>query len=282
LSVDAAASAVSTATRNHNESLLSGNSMQSVLLSRFNHIISSVELNTVITKVDYSSGKVQLTGEKRSEEGGMESFTLEVDKVIIAVPVSIISTGEMVFVPGLPDDKLNSLTRIGTDSSIRVVLDFKQNFWGKDVGSIYGGQTGPEYLSTGIGRSDFNKTMSITINGSKAAELSAKGDEMINDILLELDTAFEGKASKNIRRDEADNIIYAIKDWSKDPYIKGGVSYIKPGGTAQDREQVGTSVQSMVFFAGEATHSSDPGTINGALLSAERVVVEVVKSIVGA
>jgi monoamine oxidase len=126
--------------------------------------------------------------------------------------------------------------------------------------------------------------MSLTICGSKAEELAPLGEDMVPVILKELDTVFDGKATANVRRNvDTDKIVSVIHDWKGDPYIRGGVSYVKPGGTNDDRITLGLPVDQKVFFGGEATDGSgDAGTINGALLSAERVAAEVVQSIVGA
>ena len=269
-------------TRNKLERTLRSNPMQDVLVSRFSKIVPFVELNTVIKNINYSSGKVLLSGEKKTA-GSSEPFTAEVDKVIITVPVSILKSGDITFTPALPQTITNAMINIAMDASIRLALDFKQNFWGSDVSYILGGETAPEYFSGGIGRSQLNKTLSITINGPKAEELSSKSDEQIvEDVLAELDKAFDGKGTANVRRDDSDKPIYMLRNWGNQPYIKGGISYVKPGGSIEDRNAISTPVQSLVFFAGEATHPIEAGTVNGALLSAERVATEVVTSIVGA
>jgi monoamine oxidase len=261
--------------------LLQSNPMYNVLASRFSNIVDDVELNSVIKKIEYGADKIILTGEQKVGET-VQPFTIDVDKVVITVPVSVIKAGDLTFSPALPQDKLAALEAMEMDSSVRVILDFKQNFWGSEVSYLYGSENVPEYLSTGLGRSNFNKSLSITVNGKKADQLSAKGHAMIQDILFDLDQVFDGKATQNVRRDEADNILFMIKDWSVDPYIKGANSYVKPGATIQVREQYAAGIDSKIFFAGEATDSKEPGTINGALSSAQRVVVEIVKSIVGA
>ena len=77
-------------------------------------------------------------------------------------------------------------------------------------------------------------------------------------------------------------IIYIIKDWSKDEFIKGGYSYPLASATANDRLALSKPVNNKLFFAGEATDTKgDAGTVSGALSSAERVSEEVVKSILG-
>jgi monoamine oxidase len=266
-------------TRNSNERTLRSNPMQDVLVSRFSKVVPYAELNTQIKNINYSSGKIQLSGFRN----GTEQFSAEVDKVIVTVPVSVLRSNDLTFSPSLPQTMTTALSKVAMDASIRVALDFKQNFWGNDVAFIYGGSIAPEYFAGGLGRSQFNKTLSITINGSRAEALSAKSeDQIINELLSELDKAFEGKATLNVRRDDTDKPIYIIRDWSKQPFIKGGISYLRPGASIEDRSAFAEPVQNVLFFAGEATHPTEAGTINGALLSAERAAQQLVSSIVGA
>jgi monoamine oxidase len=268
-------------TRNKNELLLRSNPMQDVLASRFSSVVPAVELNSVIKSIDHSSGRVVLSGEKTAGEG-IEKFSAEVDKVIIAVPVSMLKSGDISFTPSLPSKKVTALSHLDMDASLRVILDFKKNFWGSETGLIYGGTQGPEYLSSGYLRSKYNKTLSLTINGPKAEEFSILGEESVPLILQELDSVFEGNASLNIRKDENQKDIYEFFDWTKHPYIKGGISYVKPGGSNEDRVILGESIGNLLYFAGEATDvNGDAGTINGALLSAQRTIVEVIESIAG-
>ena len=280
ISASALAESLRLLTRDNNERMLRSNSMQDVLVSRFSAVVPEVNLNHIIKTIDYSPSKIKLSGEKVSETGNTENISEEVDKVIVTVPVSILKNGGISFTPPLPSTKISALARIGMDASIRLILDFKQNFWGTNTRFIMGGSQAPEYFNTGFSRSDFNKTLSITINGPRAEELSPLGPDMINHILQELDIVFAGKATQNIRRDSEDKVIFELHDWYKQPYIKGGISYNKPGGTNEDRILLAQSIENALFFAGEASDiNGEFGTVNGALLSAERVSAEVIESI---
>ena len=104
------------------------------------------------------------------------------------MPVSILKTGDIAFNPALPSSKLAALENLEMDSSLRVLLDFKMNFWGSSSGFLYGGAASPEYLNAGIGRSESSKTLSLTVNGSKAAEFSALGKDVIPMLLDEMDS----------------------------------------------------------------------------------------------
>ena len=207
----------------------------------------------------------------------------EAKKVIVTVPISILKGNGISFSPGLPSNMTSAMAKIGMDSSIRVVIDFKKNFWGEAAGFIWGGTSFPNCFNAGVGRSEFSKTLSITINGAKAAELSAMGADMVNVILTELDAVYGGQATQFVRRDlDTNQVISIIQDWSKEEYIKGGFSYPLPNANVKDREALGQAIKDKLFFAGEATDvSGDAGTVNGALASAERVAEQVIKSITG-
>ena len=106
------------------------------------------------------------------------------------------------------------------------------------------------------------------------------GTDVIPVLLAEMDTFFQGKASLNIRKDLNDNMITVIQDWTKEKNIRGGISYLKPEGSNQDRINLATPLTDKVYFAGEATDAhGESGTINGALLSGERAANEIVNSI---
>jgi monoamine oxidase len=264
--------------RNNNQFVLKSNPMQDAVLSRFNAVVPFVELNSIVTGINYSGEKILITGQKN---GTAESFGTEVDRLVVTVPVSILKAGTISFSPSLPSAKTTALSRMDMEAAIRVRLEFKNNFWGQQSAFIYGGTTAPEYFNAGRNRDDLERSLDITVHGPKAAQLSAKGKGMINDILAELDALYAGKATQNIRLDPQDNKLFLIMDWTKEEYIQGGIAYVKAGGTNQDRIDLSSSVDNKLFFAGEATDvAGEAGTISGALQSAERASLEVVNSIV--
>lgn len=262
--------------------LLDHNPMADVLIGSFIKASDKVQLNTVVKQVDYSGEKVIVSGERISGATSVP-FTATFDKVILTVPVTVLQSGDITFNPPLPSSKTSSLSRMGMDSAIRVLLDFRKNFWGSGFRSIYGGNKASEYFNPGAsGRSTVARTLSVTLSGKQAEDLSALGPDIIPVLLDELDQMYGGQASPNIRRDTSTNanFIAVIQDWGKEPYIRGSMSYLKPGGTNQDRLKLSLPVNDLVFFAGEATDvTGEAGTINGALQSAERVAQEIISSI---
>jgi monoamine oxidase len=258
---------------------LSANPMQDVLLSVYSRVSSSIQFGAQVQAITYSGDLVEIT-----HSGGTES----VNKLIVTVPVAVLKSGAITFTPGLPSSKLTALSRIGMQASMRVILEFKRNFWGEDSAFIIGSAEAPMMLNAGGGRSDLNKTLTVTINGPKAAELSLlPGDEVVQHIIDEMDVWFPGnpgKATENIRTstdpETEGDLLYLLKDWSKDPLIGGGASFPLPGGTNADRTALAAPVNDKLFFAGEATDDTgEYGSVSGALKSGERVAFEVIDSI---
>ncbi|MBS1507688.1 MAG: FAD-dependent oxidoreductase [Bacteroidetes bacterium] len=275
--------------RTHDAKVLSvkSNPCQDILLSRFNEIVSKVKLNTPVASIDYSGDTISILDKSGKNYAA--------SKVIVTVPLNVLKSNDIQFTPYLPSTNVAAAYKFGMDACIRLSIDFKKNFWGDNVGFVWGGSIAPQYFSAGFNRSAFNSTMFITIYGQAAEILSSfPGTTMINSILAELDGLYPdttgkytGLATRYVRRKIAGGVetdpIVTIYNWTKDPYIKGGVSYPLVGATAQDRIDLGTAVPGgKIFFAGEATDTSgDAGTVSGALLSAERATAELIKSITG-
>ncbi|NJM24951.1 MAG: FAD-dependent oxidoreductase [Bacteroidia bacterium] len=278
LGMKALAEMLSLAQSDNVQLTLASNPMEDVLISRFANVAGKVSLNTPVASIDYSGDAVIIT----DKNGG----TIRADKVIVTVPLSILKNNEIQFTPTLPSSKTTAFSKFGMDASVRVILDFKKDLWGDSTAYVFGGTQGPEYFNAGIKRAAVTNTLSITINGSRAEELSALGDDMIPQILSELDTAYNNEASPNVRRYDSDGdtiedaMRYLIQDWTKEPYIQGYGSYPKTGATNADREAMAATINNVVYFAGEATDATGyAGTLSGALLSGKRVAEEVIASI---
>lgn len=261
---------------NNTELTLRNNPMQDVLLSVYSRVVPSIRFNTVVQAINYGGETIEVV-----HNGGSDT----VNKLIVTVPISVIKDGDISFSPSLPASKLTALSRLGMDPAMRIVLEFKRNFYGEDVAAIFGGTEAPIILNAGVGRSSLNKTLSITVFGSKANAYSAMDpDDVVLNILDEMDHWFNGEATENIRRstipEENNRLLYTIKDWKKDPYAKGGISYHLPGGLLADREALSAPVGGKLFFAGEATDfTGEAGTVSGALKSGERAAFELIDAI---
>lgn len=70
---------------------------------------------------------------------------------------------------------------------------------------------------------------------------------------------------------------FVRSNWASDPFSLGSTSYIPAGASPDAREALGQSVLDRVFFAGEATSTEYPGTMNGAQGSGARAAADVAR-----
>ncbi|MFK8020406.1 MAG: FAD-dependent oxidoreductase [Pseudomonadales bacterium] len=61
-----------------------------------------------------------------------------------------------------------------------------------------------------------------------------------------------------------------ITRWGQDEFTRGSYSYIRVGSTPNMRSDLATSINDLVFFAGEATARDFPESVHGAYLSGLR------------
>lgn len=66
-------------------------------------------------------------------------------------------------------------------------------------------------------------------------------------------------------------------DWAADQFARGSLTFVYVGSTDQHRTTLATAVGDRLFFAGEATDLTAPGTIDGAMASGERAAAEVAR-----
>ncbi len=254
---------------------LRANPLQDTLISRFSAVQEFIKLNTPITAIDYNATPIVLTAK--------DGTKYNADKVVVTVPVSILKTNVISFSPGLPGTMTSALSKIVMGASMRMLVEFKKNFWGETIGFIQGSTNVPEYFSAGVGRGQFNRTMSVTVNGAKAAQYANMEDEaVLNAVLADVDLMYGGQGTQYIRYDINDPTkrLYIRENWSKADYILGGYSYGVAGAKVADRAALGKSVNDKLYFAGEATDvTGQAGMVNGAMASAERVAQEIAEAI---
>lgn len=247
-------------------SLVRNQSLVNILFNAFSEVVPKIHINTQITNIDYSDLKViRLTDQNGS--------VTECTRVIITCPLNVLKSGDISFTPNLPVSTTGAMNRIGMSKGIKVALHFYVNFWGKEFSTIYSEGVAPEYYAAGFTRDESNKVLMATINGSNADLLAGKSDEEITQILLtDLDSIFAGQASQQFAES-------FVKNWGEDSFFQGVASYPLVSGSGAAR-QFALPINNRLFFAGEATaFNGNNGTVQGALESSERVVDEVLRTI---
>jgi monoamine oxidase len=112
----------------------------------------------------------------------------------------------------------------------------------------------------------------VEVGGKFGAGLAAAGESAMVGFALDWLTGLYGAdVRKTVRRTSATR-------WDHDPWTLGASSVAAPGGQWA-RAALAEPVRDRIFFAGEATHETQWGTVGGAWASGERAAGEALKKL---
>jgi monoamine oxidase len=223
----------------------------------------NILVNTIVTKIDYSQSSIVVTDSN--------SNTYTADKVIIAIPITVLKTGDIEFVPALPAEKTSAFSKIGMDAGMKVFLKFSTKFFNQN---IIGGAICAAYADESVGKIQTDNVLLAFVMGTQAEYLTSLGsDAAITAALLqELDTMYNGQATASF-------ISAHVQNWTTHPFIRGAYSYSTIG-IGDARQIAAKSVDKKLYFAGEAMNiSGHHQTVHGALETGYREVINILNDI---
>jgi monoamine oxidase len=238
----------------------------SLFETAFADAINAVELNRIVSEIDYSGTGVVV----KTTNGS--SYTA--DKVLVTVPLTMLKNNSIAFSPALPDTKLQAIDAIEMGNGMKVVLSFNAPFWAEDTGSIIGGIKAPEYWISSAEKDSAGNYITAFIMGDSADALALMSEaQVVQELLTELATFYP---TGNVQAKYTG--VYLLKNWRNEPFIQGAYSYPSINSEGQ-REHLAAPVNSKLFFAGEATnYNGHLATVHGAMESGYRAVKELLES----
>jgi len=181
---------------------------------------------------------------------------------IVTVSTNVLASGAIKFTPDLPKRQLDAAARLSLGSLDRVILQLAGNPLGlaRDDAIIeQSNSTRTALLLANIGGSS---VCSVDVGGAFGRDLSSQGDKAMVAFAVEwLTKLFGSEAGAAVKKSAATR-------WNAAPFALGAMSAASPGGEpsrAVLAEPIGA-----VFLAGEATHDTLWGTVDGAWESGER------------
>ncbi len=224
------------------------------------NIRDKIIYNTPVNEIDYSADKVFVKS--------INNDTFEADKILVTVPVSILKSNAIRFLPNLPPEKMNALNNVYMPDILKVFIEFSEDFY-PDIllfGGLFDSDSQDKIFYDAAFRKDSNRNiLGLFVIGDQAsvyANMDSE-EEIINTIIAELDEIFDGKAS-------AKYIKHIIQDWTKEPYIQGSYAHFD-GSESETIEILSQPVDNKLYFAGEA-YAADTATVHGAGESAYSAV----------
>ena len=181
---------------------------------------------------------------------------------IITVSSNVLAAGNIKFTPDIPKRQLDAAARLSLGSYDHIALQLAGNPLGlarDDIVIEQSNSTRTALLFANMGGSSL---CSIDVAGSFGRDLSAQGEKAMVAFATEwLAKLFGSDVAAAVRKSSATR-------WNAAPFVLGAMSAAAPG--AQPSRKVLAEPIGCLFVAGEATHESLWGTVDGAWESGDR------------
>jgi monoamine oxidase len=193
--------------------------------------------------------------------------------VIVTVSSNVLASGSIKFAPDIPKRTLDAAAKLGLGSYDHIALQMPGNPMGLARDDILIEQsisTRTALLYANMGSSSL---CSIDVGGSFGRDLSAQGEAAMIAFAVEwLTKLFGSELAKAVTKS-------SVTRWNASPYVQGAMSVAPPGG--QPLRKVLNEPVGPIYFAGEATHETLWGTVDGAWESGERAAEAALRRIGG-
>lgn len=217
--------------------------------------------------------RVRVVGERVHVEA--DARTWQADAALVTLPLGVMQAGLVDFEPGLSPAHRDALGALAMGTLNKVALRFPKPFWPTDrhfLGHLGARGEFPVFLN-GARHGDAAVLVAFT-GGSVARALESRSDREAVDRILPILRGIFGSVP--------DPEAAVMSRWSWNAVTRGSYSHIRPGGSADAFDALAEPVGERIFFAGEATIRSHPGTVHGAWLSGLREADRIARSITGA
>ncbi|KAL5540155.1 hypothetical protein UlMin_044034 [Ulmus minor] len=178
------------------------------------------------------------------------------DAAIVAVPLGVLKSKTIKFEPKLPDWKEAAIADLGVGLENKIALHFEKVFWPnvEFLGVVAETSYGCSYFLN-LHKATGHPVLVYMPAGQLAKDIEKMSDEAAaNFAFVEL---------KKILPDASAPINYLVSHWGTDVNTLGSYSYDEVGKPHDLYERLRIPVDNL-FFAGEATSMSFPGSLHGA------------------
>jgi len=189
--------------------------------------------------------------------------------LVCTLPVGVLAAGDVEFVPGLPEAKLQALRGLGMGPAIKCVYRFREPLTPPGIKAIYAAGRAPMWWTPSFGHETDAVVWTAFVTGDAAIDLLGRGEEGALDGALE-------SLRRELGRPGLQAVEARLVDWVNDPHARGGYSHVRPGHRGA-RELLAAATPPLLW-AGEATApEGDAATVHGALQSGRRAAAEVLR-----
>lgn len=207
-----------------------------------------IHLNHRVTKVTWRHGGVRVVVE--------DGRVFVADAAIIAVPLGVLKANTIKFEPRLPKWKEVAISDLGFGNENKIALYFDKVCWPNVdfLGVVAPTSYGCSYFLN-LHKATGHRVLVYMPAGQLANDIERMSDEAA--------TSFAVLQLKRILPHASEPIKSLVSHWGTDPSSLGSYSYDTVGKPHDLYECLRIPIDNL-FFAGEATSMSYPGTVHGA------------------
>jgi len=238
------------------------------LLEACHQTNAAIHFNACVYKIEYNNEQVKVYTTDNRE--------FKASKLIITVSAGVLQSGDLEFVPALTT-QADAIQQLGFGDVIKILLQFKSNFWKKhsaDIGFLLSDEEIPTWWTQLPAETNL---LTGWLGGPKAkAKATETDDSLLLLALKSLSSVFHLPLA--VLKQEL--VHHKIICWHNQPYVKGGYSY-NTTSSALAKSILSRPVNDAIFLAGEAMFDGDSqGTVEAALQSG-RAAAKMVKDYLG-
>ncbi len=219
-----------------------------------------VSLSTPVTRLSWQGKNLEIE---------TPAGRLNPRAVIVTASTSVLGSGSIKFVPDLPKRQLDAIAKLSLGSYDHIALELADNPLGLQRDDLVIEQSENNRTALLLANIGGSSVCLLDVAGSFGRALSDQGNDAMIAFAIEWLTKLYGsdiKASLKRR---------AVTRWNAAPYVGGAMSMAAIGN--QGARRILTEPLGGLFFAGEATHETQAGTVGGAWDSGERAADAVLR-----
>ncbi len=232
-----------------------------------------VRLGMRVTAVQRSGDGALIETQDRA---GVED-TVRARRVVITVPLGVLKSDAIAFDPPLPDRKRAAIRAMGFGDAMVVLFRLRGGNMVERLGDfgILWGNGDTSYHRPYVATRNPPDILDGFVTGREAQRRAQLADREVLDVTLD---ELRSVLPPSVHTGEVE--AFRCSRWPVDPFVRGGYSFLPPGGTLQHRRDLAEPVGGVLFFAGEATNTrGEAATVHGAIDTGYRAAEEVLASL---
>ena len=216
----------------------------------------NIQLNQRVSKIDYSETKIKVSHNNE---------VTEADYVLVTVPLGVLKSGKIEFVPALPTVKQTAIQKIGMNCVNKFLLTWNNAFWDDKQYICYTPETRDKFnyfVNLKKVHPDTNALMTFAYADYARQTETMTDAQIIEEVMIHL---------KDIYGNNIPNPTSMLRTkWQSNENSFGAYSFTQVGTEMRHFDDLAEEVNEKLFFAGEHTHIDYFSTAHGAYLSGVR------------